>query len=197
MMHWKSRTAPQGFSLVEVLISMAIMTIIGGSLLAIMLSQMQLTSTHNRNIINQEDVREVVVFMSEELSLTGTAAVEPFMSVADAHEICFIADLDGNDVPDQVRYTFADGQITRTLYATNDGGATYDEVSTDVILSNVADAEFEYFGPGNSTSPDIDIISSVQIKVSLDIDATSTAITSGKLADQQQMTRITLRNRLL
>jgi prepilin-type N-terminal cleavage/methylation domain-containing protein len=193
----RTLASTRGFSLIEVLISMAIMFIIGGALISILLGQMQLTSTHNRNIINQEDVRDVVTFMGEELSLTGTAAAEPFISVADPTEVCFVADIDGNGVPDQVRYSLNGGALMRTLYGTNDGGLTYDEISSDVIMPNVAALEFTYYGAGNATSPDVDEVTSIEIKLTMDIDATATAVTTGKLAAQQQMTRVTLRNRLL
>ena len=67
----------RGFSLVEVLIVLLVMFIIGGALIEIMVSQFRLTASHNRNIINQADLRDVMVFMSDEISLTGTAVTKP------------------------------------------------------------------------------------------------------------------------
>ena len=187
----------RGFSLVEVLIVLLVMFIIGGALIEIMVSQFRLTASHNRNIINQADLRDVMVFMSDEISLMGTAAVEPFISVASANDFCFIADIDGDNVPNQVRYTLVSGALQRKIYTTSDGGHTYSLLSTDVIMPNVSTAVFQYYGPGNSVGPTLSQISSVKIQLAVNVGATTTALTNGWLAGQALTARVTIRNRLL
>lgn len=185
-----------GFSLVELLITTAIIGILGGTVIAFLFTQVRLSASQNRNMLNQESLRDTLNFMTDEISLAGAGATEPFISAADADAFQFNGDIDGNGALDRVRFDLVGSDLRRTLYSSEDG-VTWTQVGQDVVLTSVGEFVLTYYGPGNTVDPDIDAITSVAVRLSLDVAATSTALTSGRLAPQAMTGRVTLRNRLL
>ena len=186
----------RGFSLVELLMVVAIGAIIGMAIVAILVSQMQLTTTQNRNIINQQDLRSTLQFMADEIQLMGQGMVEPYVYQATSNSFSFVGDLDGNTDPDLVVYTTSGNALNRTYSTSTDGGTTWTELGSDDLLSNVSALSFIYYAEGNGAPGSIDDISSVEIKLTLDPTIGQTAVTSGKIRTQTMVQRITVRNRL-
>lgn len=186
----------RGFSLVETLVALAISLIVGGGIITTLVVNMQVSAAQNRNMLNQDDVRETLAFMADEIRAMGNGAPEPVLLEATPTLIRFAADLDGNGVPDRVKYELSGAQLVRTLYTTADGGATWSVAATDVLLDDVSALTFTYYGYGNTTSPAINAVTSVGIQLALNVGATATALTQGKLAAQALATRATIRNRL-
>lgn len=187
----------KGFSLIELLTAMFVAFLIGGAILTLMVGQMQFTASQNRNMINQEDLRSTLSFMADEIRTTGNGTDEPYILEATATSFHFECDLDGNSIPDQVKYELVNGQLLRRLYSTTDGGATWTEIATDVLLDNMQELLFTFYGPNNTTLPAIDDISGVQIRAALNVAGTETSLTQGKIAEQEMIIRATIRNRLL
>ncbi len=187
----------RGFSLVELLTAMFIALVIGGAILSLLVGQMQFTASQNRNMINQEDLRSTLSFMADEIRTTGNGSAEPYILEATTTILHFETDLDGNGVPDRVMYELAGTQLLRRLYATEDNGATWAEVATDVLLSDMRELLFTYYGPNNTIDPTIDAISAVQVRAALSVENTETALTQGKIAEQEMIVRATIRNRLI
>lgn len=187
----------RGFSLIEMLVAMFVALVIGGVILTLLIGQMQFTASQNRNILNQDDVRATLSFMADEIRTAGDGTVEPFVLEATASTFRFQSDLDGNGVPDRVLYSEANGQLTRTLYSTTDGGVTWTQAANDILLNNISEFLFTYFGANDTTLPALTAITSVQIRLALDVTSTETNLTQGKLAPQAMVMRATIRNRTL
>lgn len=110
----------RGFSLVELLIATAIfgIMVIGVSTL-----YSTILSSFNRGenkTETQEVARFVLDLMSREMRLAGydpsgaiAALPTTAIQVATANSVTFVADVDGNDVTDQVRYRLQGTQVVR------------------------------------------------------------------------------------
>src|SRR5688572_30092334 len=131
---WLTMSSPdrRGFSLVELLIVLAIGGIIGSAIVTSLLGQMQLSSTQNRTIINQQNLRETLDYMADEVSSIGAGVTEPFIDIADAQELRFVSDIDGDGDWNRVRYYLSAGVLRRQLWSSSDGGGSWTAVSDDV-----------------------------------------------------------------
>jgi len=201
-----TRTAQSGFSLVELLVVVAISAIIAFEIIVVLTGQIQLTSTQNRNMINQQNLRDTLDFLKGEIMLTGAGATEPYVETAEVDQLTFIADLDHDASPDKVEYQYASSTLQRTLYSTIDGGLTWTEVGTDVLIDNLTSMSFTYFEPGNTETTVVDDITAVKIDLEIDISQDLTAFTAiseegswvgEKLSTQSMTGLVTIRNRLL
>lgn len=186
----------RGFSLVELLVVAVISLVIGSAVIAALVNQTQITASQNRNVLNQENLRDSMRFMSDEILSLGSGVTEPFIFTALQNEFDFVGDVDGDGAEDRIDYTFSGSQISRALYSTPDGGASWNLVRTDVVLDGVSDLSFTYFAFGDTLPTGVDDITSVEISITLDPNRFSTAMTTGKTADQGMASRVTLRNRL-
>jgi type II secretory pathway pseudopilin PulG len=186
-----------GFSLIELVVSMFAGSLVTGAIMTLLLGQMELSSTQNRNIINQQNLRETLAYMKEEISLAGSAVNEPYFTTATATELIFIGDIDGDGSWNRVRY-FVDGaDLKRTLSNSTNSGGSWTTVSTDVLAAGVESVDFDYFQPGNTATTVPADITSVEIRLVQDVTLNTTAITDGKVAEQEMVTRVSIRNRML
>jgi type II secretory pathway pseudopilin PulG len=188
-----------GFTLLETLLALSISVLVGGSIISLMIYQTQLTATQNRNILNQETVRETMHFMTEEILSMGSSVIEPYLDTAAADELTYVGDLDNDGNPDKVRYLYDANaqQLSRTLYSSTDQGQTWDEVSTDVLLDNLSQFSFTFYGANDIEPTGVDDVTSIKIELAQDTAGTTTALTNGRVASQSMMTRVTIRNRRL
>ena len=183
-----------GYSLIELLIALAIGLVIAGSVVSLMMSQVQLTSTTNRNIINQENLREVVRFMCDEIRLANTFDGTEPITTADAAAMSFYADIDANGVEDLIEYYVSDGVLMRR-YTTTIGGTPF--IANDVILPSVQAINFTYYTVDDVAPASIEEITSVEVELQLDTSTHHTALTGFKLAPQMMVGRATIRNKLI
>jgi len=192
-------TSRKGFSLMEMLVALAISAVVGGGIISLMIYQTQLTATQNRNIINQEALRETTHFLTDEILSMGSSVIQPYLNTASENELTYVGDLDNDAIPDMVRYLYDANsqQLSRTLYTTQDVGQTWDEISTDVLLDNLSQFGFTYYGANDIEPVTIDDVTSIKIELALNVANTSTALTSGRVAAQSMITRVTIRNRRL
>jgi len=186
-----------GFSLFESLVAMAISMVIGGAIVTLLVSQTQLSATQNRHILTQEELRDTIRFMVDEISLAGSGVSEPSVLTASSHTFMFVGNIDGEGAWEKVRYSLDEGRFKRTLWQSSDQGTTWTLISSDVVLRGVASLNFDYFGAGNSIPATVDKITAVQIQITTNPSSRTTAITSGKIAAQSMVNRATIRNRLI
>jgi prepilin-type N-terminal cleavage/methylation domain-containing protein len=186
-----------GFSLIELLVSMFAGSLVAGTVITLLIGQMQLSATQNRNIINQQNLRETLAYMKEEISLAGSGVSEPFVNTAATSEFEFRGDVDGDGTWDKVRYFLDNGSLKRTLSTSTNGGTSWTTVATDVLAAGVQSLTFTYYQPGNATTTTVGLVSAVQIGLVQAIDTDTTALTAGKVGEQEMVTRVTIRNRLL
>jgi len=188
-----------GFSLVELVFVIAISAIIAGTLVTLLVSQVQLTATNNRNMLAQQQTRDVMQFMTDEIQLTGAnTELEPSVLIADDHRIEFAGDIDNDGDVDRVTFRLTDaGDLVRDYRRSGDDGATWSNPRTDVILQNVTRLNFVYFGEGNVAATTLADVTSVEVQLAVDTTPDETAFTAGKIREQEMVARITLRNRRL
>ena len=191
------KTRRRGFSFIELVISMGIGLLIAAGVMWMLTSQVQISSTQNRNIVNQEELRETLYFMSEEIRAMGSGVIEPYIAIATEEELEYVGDLDGDNLPDRVNYLVDDGELVRTVWNSNDGGLNWTEIGEDALLDNMGSGSFTYYAFGNEESEAPADITSVEMQFALDVDDTQTALTAGKTADQAMVARVTIRKRLL
>jgi type II secretory pathway component PulJ len=193
----------RGFSLVELLVSTAIAIIIGSAVVLLLVQQTQLTATQNRNMMNSEQVRSVLVMMADEIQMMGNGVSEPFILNAQADDFTFYSDIDNNGIRDRIRYWRSGNELRRTL-ATSPNGTTWTDVGTDVLIPNIFNTntgpnpglQFQYFGVNNGLNPaTVADIRAVQITICLDTSLTDSAFTKSKVSPQNMVAYATIRNR--
>jgi len=190
----RKRSARKGYSLIEMLVALAIGTMIAGGVITLMVAQMQLTSTTNRNIINQENMREVVRFICDEIRLANTFDGSEPIVAADTAAMSFSADIDANGVTDLVEYYMSDSTLMRR-YTTTVAGAPF--VAEDPILRDVGGISFTYYAIDDVAPANFAEITSVEVELQLDTTANQTALTGMKLTPQLLVGRATIRNKLI
>jgi prepilin-type N-terminal cleavage/methylation domain-containing protein len=187
----------RGFSLVELLVVTAISAIVGGSIVALMIGQIHFSSTHNRNMINEENLRDTLGFMVDEIGGIGNHCEEPFVKQMDTAHIRFVGDFNGDFVWDQGEYYLENGNLMRRLRTSEDNGANWTVISTDQILAGVSSLTFTYYKRGNTAATTLDEITSIGIRIVMNSATDTTAVTGGHVAAREMTSRVTLRNRMM
>ena len=148
----------QGFSLLEVLISLSVFTIV---LFAVYTT---FTASH-RTFVRGEDKIElqqtIRVAMGMAASEIRTAGYDPSnppvipglasptaIQDAKANTLTFVADVDGNNVTDQVTYRLQGTQLIRDFASW--GGAGFPAPVADQLADGVNDLTFKYFDGNDS-----------------------------------------------
>ena len=176
-----------GFSLIELLISLAIAAVVGVTIAVVMQSQIMLSTTQNRNMLNQADIRDCINFMTEEIVTMGSGVVEPYVEIAEPQELMYVGDLNNDDVWERIHYFYDSStqELRRELDQSSDEGATWTSIGTDVIIRNLDNIQFVYFANNNQVPVDEDEITAVEIKMSMDVENDQTAFTNGRVGGQE------------
>lgn len=166
----------QGFSLLEVLISLSVFTIV---LFAVYTS----FTTSHRTFVRGEDKIElqqtIRVAMGMAASEIRTAGYDPSnvmtllpttaIQVATANTLTFIADVDGNNVTDQVTYRLQGTQLLRD-FASWGGAAPFPAPVPDQLADGVSALTFAYFD--SSDNPTATLANIRRITIGLTVQAT-------------------------
>lgn len=191
----RPRTPRQGFSLVELLVTIAVSALITAAVGSLLYSQMQLSTTQNRNMLNQASVRDVVKFVVEEMQLAGTEdGTEPVIT-ADSNAYSFYADIDANGVIDRIDYYLDENNTLMRRYTTDVAGTQF--IAEDPLIKHVQYLNFTYYALNDAAPTTLSDITSVGVRLELDTSAIETTFTSGRLAPQAMIGRATLRNKTL
>ena len=187
----------QGYSLIELLVSLVIAAIVGGTIVTVMQSQIMLSTTQNRNMLNQADLLDCISYMSDEIVTMGSGVVEPFVEIAEPQELMYVGDLNNDDVWERIHYYYdADAQeLIRELDQSSDDGATWTNIGTDVMMDNLGSIQFIYYANNNEAPADEDAITAVEMKMTMDVSNDQTAFTGGRVGGQAMVGRMTIRNR--
>ena len=86
------RLKRRGVSLIELLMVVVIGSAISGAIISALMSQVQLSATQNRTMINSQNLRETLDYMADEVSHAGAGCTEPFIDTANTSELRFVAD---------------------------------------------------------------------------------------------------------
>ncbi|MCC7478163.1 prepilin-type N-terminal cleavage/methylation domain-containing protein [bacterium] len=189
----------RGFSLVETLVVIVISMLVAGTIVTLMVGQMRTTSSLNRDMLNEQSLRDNMAYVMDEVNAMGNGTAEPFISEATETSLQFNGDVDNDGTLDQIQYIYdaGKGTLSRVLRDSADGGNTWDDVATDVLIPNIEELEFSYFATGNEDPLDADAITAVQLRVKLNEGAGATEFNNGRIAEEEQVSRVTIRNRTL
>lgn len=190
-------TLRRGVSLVELLVVLIIGSVISGAIISALMSQVQLSATQNRTMINSQNLRETLDYMGDEISNIGAGTTEPFISIAGTTELQFVSDIDGDGSWNRVRYYMSGTTLKRQFWSSGDGGATWTDVSDDVLLTGVSSLAFTYYKRGNTAPANNSEISMVQVAVTQSAAQDTTAFNAGRVAQGRLSIRATVRNRML
>ena len=148
----------RGFTIVELLVAMAIVGLILGAIYAVFTSSNRSYHTQDRVVDTQQGLRVGVDFMVRDIRLAGLDPEETALfeiEEATATLIQFTADLNMNGVIDEnnrerVAYQFSGSELQRcnldTAYEDNPGTPPPDRVpqTWDSLIENVNNLTFEY-----------------------------------------------------
>ena len=188
------RTHPNGFTLLETLIFSAIFVIV---LMAIyttyVATHTTFTAELNKIEVQQNawvgtermsrEIRTVGYDPSDVITVLSTTAVQ----VANANDITFIADVDGDGNTDQVRYSLnGNAQIIRESSSWN--GAAFPAFTPSVVADGVSALTFTYYDGSDTVTTTLADIRRITI------DLTAQQTVGGRPATFPLTTDVRLRN---
>lgn len=141
---WNQR----GFTLLEMLVSSAVFVIV---LFAVylMLMTSQITYARGENKVEiQQNARVAMQRMAREIRMSGydpSNASTTAIQAANANSITFIADLDGDDISDQVTYRLQGNQVIRESASWVGGAWTPNPPVSSELADGVTALSFSYF----------------------------------------------------
>jgi prepilin-type N-terminal cleavage/methylation domain-containing protein len=186
-----------GFSLVELLVVLVIGSLISGAVISALMSQVQLSATQNRTMINSQNLRETLDYMGDEISNIGAGTTEPFIDIANTSELRFTSDIDGNGSWNRMRYYLNGSTLRRQYWNSTNSGITWTQVADDVLLTGVSNLTFTYYQRGNTAPANNNQISMVQVAITQNAGQNATAFSTGRIATGRLTIRATIRNRML
>jgi len=158
----------QGFTLVELVVVCLVAGILGGAMLAVYESLLHSWADTNHRIVNQDDTRVAINEIARYLRMAESSASNltsqtDAIALAQPQELVFYADIDGNGLPDKVRY-YLNGHTLRMAALAPDTSTsppTYPAAySTDgiVIMDGIQNGSaplFTYYkmNPAYATNP--------------------------------------------
>jgi Tfp pilus assembly protein PilW len=191
------RLTRRGTSLVELLVVLIIGSAISGAIISALMSQVQLSATQNRTMINSQNLRETLDYMSDEISNIGAGTTEPFIDTATTSELRFTSDIDGDGTWNRIRYYLSSGTLRRTLWTSTNAGVSWTQTSDDVLLKGVSALTFTYAQRGNTAPANNNAISMVTVAITQNALQDTSAFNKNKVAQGRLTIRATIRNRML
>lgn len=188
------RTHPNGFTLLETIIFSAIFVIV---IMAIyttyVATQTTFTAELNKIEVQQNawagvermrgEIRTAGYDPSDVITVLSTTAVQ----VANANDITFVADVDGDGNTDQVRYSLnGNAQIIRESSSWN--GAAFPALTPSVVADGVSALTFTYFDSSDTVTTTLADIRRITI------DLTAQQTVGGRPATFPLTTDVRLRN---
>lgn len=114
----------RGFTLIELLVVCLTAGILGGAMLGIYESLIRYSADTQHRIINQDDARTAVNEIARyirmaESSASNLTSQSDAVAVATGYELVFYADINGNGLPDKVRYYMSGNTLRMAALAPN------------------------------------------------------------------------------
>jgi type IV pilus assembly protein PilW len=143
-----------GFSMIELLISMAIFSIMSAAIYGIYISTSRASTVQNASAGAQQNVRGGLELMVQDIRMAGynPAGINPNPSsieITDSNKIRITSDRNENGSIDntaleRITYELANNQLSRILYEGTSSS------SSNAIIDNVTNLQFLYSGTNNS-----------------------------------------------
>jgi prepilin-type N-terminal cleavage/methylation domain-containing protein len=152
-----------GFSLVELLVALCVMSIFSAAVFRLFVSVSRSYTTQNVTSGTQQNVRAALDFMARDIRLAG---LDPLRTAgagivaASATSLRFTVDrnFDGdlNDVSEDITYDVTGGNLQLT-----------DDIGTETLTDNVNNISFTYFDQDGAVTATVGDIRSVEISLTL------------------------------
>lgn len=142
-----------GFSLVEMLIAAAVFVIVLFAIYLMLITN-QVTYARGENKVEiQQNARVAIQRMAREIRMAGydpSNASTTAILIANANSIDFVADLDGDDVTDWVRYHLQGSKLMRDSASWN--GVTWTPSVSSELAESLSALTFAYFDKTNTAT---------------------------------------------
>ena len=114
----------RGFSMIELLVVCIVAGILGSAMLALYEGLMRSWADTGHRIINQDDARAAINDISRyirmaESSASNLTSTSDALALAQPQELIFYADIDGNGLPEKVRYYLSGKTLREAALAPN------------------------------------------------------------------------------
>lgn len=147
--------AQEGFSLLEVLISLSVFTIVLFAVYTTFTASHRTFARGEDKIEVQQTIRVAMGMAASEIRTAGydpsnviTLLPTTAIQAANANTLTFIADVDGNNVTDRVTYRLQGTQLIRDFDSWN--GATFPAPVSEQLADGVTALTFAYFDSSNN-----------------------------------------------
>ncbi len=167
-----------GFTLVEVMISVAIVTILAGLFINLTKNITQSTLQFNGRLFTQQSLQTVLDMIVPELRTAANSADGAYLlATAGTSTLAFYSDIDGDGHPEKIRYYLAASSLNKGVMKPSGAPLRYvssTEVVTELVTNMVPGNALFTFYDKNATSSassampqPVDIIGVTTIKVTL------------------------------
>ena len=164
-------SSPQGFSLLEVMITTAIFGVLLVGVCTLYASSLKSFNRGQNKIEAQQNARVGIAVLAREVRLAGydpsdAMSVLPTTAIetASANTVTFIADVDGDAVSDRVRYSLQGTRLVRDSAAW--GGTNFPALAgNNELAEGVTALTFTYFDGNNITTATLANIRRVTIGI--------------------------------
>jgi len=164
-----STVSQKGFSLLELMVTLAIGSVLMAAISTFYHGQLKTHVTQNELVDMQQDARAAMYMMTREIRMAGYDPLNSGATIrlADATQMAFDSDSDGSadgaiDAGERFYYGLSDGNLIRGGW-TNPFGPVPDSLET--VALNIDALDFVYLDSAGDTTTDLEAIRSVQISL--------------------------------
>jgi len=159
-------TSQKGFSLIELMVTMAIASVLMAGIYKFYHQQLKTHITQEQMVDMQQDARAAMYMMTREIRMAGFDpgnTGEVGIQTANVAEIAFDSDDNGNgdiDTNERFYYRLDNGNLERGRY---DDLVNLNPVAMNPVALNIDALNFVYLDNAGDTTSDLEVIRSVQI----------------------------------
>jgi type II secretory pathway pseudopilin PulG len=167
-----------GFSIIEIIITIFIITIIGIAIANFQSDIFSLNKINSDNLLDQESIQKALKIIGSEIRSASPSAFGSYpLSQTSTSSITFYSDIDNDDLTEKIRY-FLEGSILKKGVIKPVDDKTYSsdkEVVKDFILniSSATTSIFNYYDKTNTlleTPTDTSLVKLIKINIITDHD---------------------------
>lgn len=172
----------KGFSIIEIIISIAIISMVGFTISTFQRDVFSLNNTMQSNLNAQLDARHIVKVMVSEIRESSPSNTGSYpIALASSTGMTFYSDINNDGLKEQVRYFLNGNKITKgviipsgTPLSYNNSNESFSTVISDFVASSTLPL-FQYYpssynGSGNPLNQPVNILSVRLIKINIIID---------------------------